>query len=85
MNIGNDKYLHASVSCMIEIALAMVFPSWSPVVRFLLNVLLFGCGKEFYDMKHPDKHSADYKDVIADAIGAFLGEVLIACLVSFAV
>ncbi len=76
----NDKILHAVVSCVIEIVLALVIYQWAPWQRFLANIILFGGGKEIYDMMHPDEHDADWYDLAADAVGALSGEVIIALL-----
>ena len=75
--ISRDKMLHMGVSFLIELVLAAILPSWLPWTRAALNVVLFGGGKEIYDKKHPDKHDADVKDLLADAAGAILGEVII--------
>lgn len=76
--IHRDKLLHAGVSFLIELVLAAVLPSWLPWMRAALNVVLIGGGKEIYDKQHPDKHTADWMDLVADAVGAILGEIFIA-------
>jgi hypothetical protein len=38
------------------------------------NVGVIGGGKELYDHKHPDRHSADWGDIAADAVGAVSAE-----------
>lgn len=77
MNIGKDKLLHAGVSFLIELVLAVVLPTWIPWTRASLNVILIGGGKELYDKQHPDKHDAEWADILADAVGAILGEILL--------
>ena len=74
--IQKDKLLHAGVSFCIELVLAAVLPSWLPWTRAALNVVLIGGGKEIYDKTHPDKHTADWLDLAADAVGAIAGEIL---------
>ena len=74
--IPRDKLLHAGVSFLIELVLTAVLPSWLPWMRAALNVILIGGGKEIYDKQHPDKHTADWLDLAADAVGAILGEIL---------
>lgn len=76
--IPRDKILHFACSFLIELVLAVVLPSWLPWTRAALNVILIGGGKELYDKQHPDKHDADWMDLAADAVGAILGEILIA-------
>ena len=75
--IPRDKLLHAGVSCIIELLLGLVLSAWLPWTRAALNVVLVGGGKEAYDSRHPDKHDADWRDLLADAVGAILGEVII--------
>jgi len=77
MNIPKDKLLHAGVSCLIGLLLGVVLPSWLPWTRAALNVVLIGGGKEAYDKRHPDAHDADWRDLLADAVGAIVGEVII--------
>ena len=77
MKIPKDKLLHAGVSCIIELLLGLALSSWLPWTRAALNVVLIGGGKEIYDKQHPDKHDADWRDLLADAAGAILGEVII--------
>ena len=40
-----------------------------PHVVAVLAVLLIGVLKEWYDYKHPQTHTADWFDFIADVIG----------------
>lgn len=78
--IPRDKLLHAGVSFCIELVLAAVLLSWLPWTRTALNVVLIGGGKELWDYKHSDKHDADWRDLVADAVGALVGEILILIL-----
>ena len=39
--------------------------------------LIITAAKELYDSRHPDRHSADWGDIGADAIGAFGAEGMI--------
>ena len=75
--IPRDKLLHVGASFCIELLLAVVLPSWLPWTRAALNVVLIGGGKEIYDKTHPDKHDADWLDLVADAVGAILCEVAV--------
>ena len=36
--------------------------------------ILVGGGKEWYDARHPENHTAEWGDVAADAVGAFGAE-----------
>ena len=78
--IPYDKKLHFAVSCLIELALGAILPSWLPWWRFVVNVGVFGCGKELYDYRHPESHDADWRDIVADAAGALAGEIIICLL-----
>lgn len=75
--IPRDKMLHIGASFCIELVLAAILPSWLPWTRAALNAILIGGGKELYDKQHPDKHTADWADLAADAVGAIAGEVAV--------
>lgn len=75
--IPRDKMLHIGASFCIELVLAAILPSWLPWTRAALNVIFVGGGKELYDKQHPDKHTADWADLAADAVGAIAGEVAV--------
>jgi hypothetical protein len=75
-SITADKLTHASVCYAIEYTLkdAKPFNRWKPWQRALFTTAVIGGGKEWYDSRHPDKHSADWGDIAADAVGAFGAE-----------
>ena len=74
--IQRDKYTHAGVCYAIEYTLkdAKPFSKWKPWQRALFVTGVIGGGKEWYDARHPDRHSADWGDIAADAVGAFGAE-----------
>lgn len=74
--IQRDKYTHAGVCYAIEYTLkdAKPFSKWKPWQRALFVTGVIGGGKEWYDSRHPDRHSADWGDIAADAVGAFGAE-----------
>lgn len=74
--IQRDKYIHAGVCYAIEYTLKDVkpFSKWKPWQRALFTTAVIGGGKEWYDHNHPSKHSADWGDIAADAVGAFGAE-----------
>jgi uncharacterized protein YfiM (DUF2279 family) len=74
--IQRDKYTHAGVCYAIEYTLkdAKPFCKWKPWQRALFTTAVIGGGKEWYDARHPDKHSADWGDIAADATGALGAE-----------
>ena len=70
--IGTDGLLHLCVSCILTTALRWLPFVWLPPCI----VLLIGIGKEIYDLAHPDKHSAEWKDLICDVVGIGLGVII---------
>jgi uncharacterized protein YfiM (DUF2279 family) len=74
--ISRDKYTHAGVCYAIEYTLkdAKPFNRWKPWQRALFVTGVIGGGKEWYDARHPDRHSADWGDIAADAVGACTAE-----------
>jgi putative lipoprotein len=66
---GKDKKQHFAGSAVISYSLSEVM---SPTNAFLTSVGV-GLAKEIYDYKHPDKHTASYKDLVADIAGAYVG------------
>jgi len=77
--IDRDKQMHIGASAAVEVFMAhnKPFNSWAPWQRSLFNVVVIGGAKELYDSRHPDRHSADWGDIGADAIGAFGAEGMI--------
>jgi len=76
MKIATDKLLHGLACFFISvIVFAVLFAfgwrGWATAVAFLLTAAV-AAGKELYDKFHPDSHSAEWGDVIADGVGAFL-------------
>ena len=71
-----DKTLHISASAVTETVLAhnKPFCTWRPWQRSLFNVSVIGGGKEWYDSRHPNNHSAEWGDIAADVIGAVSAE-----------
>ncbi len=78
MQIGKDKLLHALVCFALEIMFASM-GVWSPMWRFVFVAGIIGGSKELYDATH-EGHDADWFDLLADAIGALAGEVVVLIL-----
>lgn len=78
--MSRDKILHFGVSFAIEFLFVFILGAWPPWQRAFINILFVGGGKELYDYKHPEHHSADWKDLVADAAGAVAGEVVFAII-----
>ena len=74
--LDNDKAMHITASAAAGTVLAQnkPFNKWKSWQRVLFNVVVIGGGKELYDSRHPDRHSADWGDIAADAVGAFGAE-----------
>jgi uncharacterized protein YfiM (DUF2279 family) len=70
--ISHDKAMHIGASTAAGIVLAQnkPFSKWKPWQRALFNVVVIGGAKEWYDSRHPGRHSAEWGDIAADAIGA---------------
>ncbi len=70
--ITRDKYTHAGVCYAIEYTLkdAKPFCKWKPWQRALFVTGVIGGAKEWYDSRHPDRHTADLGDIAADFAGA---------------
>ena len=66
---GLDKRQHFAGSAVLSYGLSEVM---SPEKAFLTTVGI-GLAKEVYDYKHPDKHTASYKDLVWDVAGAYVG------------
>lgn len=67
--VGKDKELHFVGSAVLSYGLSEVM---TPTSAFLTTVGV-GLAKEVYDFKHPDKHTASYKDFLWDIAGAYVG------------
>lgn len=68
-----DKAEHFGAGVAIDTAEAVIFPKWTPFERFLGVVAVAGA-KEWYDHNHSDRHSAEWKDFAATALGGATGE-----------
>ena len=66
---GKDKRQHFAGSAVLSYGLTEVM---SPTNSFLTTVGI-GLAKEIYDYKHPNKHTASYKDFMWDVAGAYVG------------
>ena len=60
--ITRDKYTHAGVCYAIEYTLkdCKPFLKWKPCQRALFTTAVIGGGKEWYDARHLNNHSADW-------------------------
>lgn len=76
---GPDKTQHAAISALIgSVAGAAVKDKAS---AFALAIAP-GVVKELYDAQHPKTHTASWKDLAADAVGAAIGVYVGGCAVS---
>lgn len=60
-----DKVYHFIVCFVIVLVADIFMPLWASV----LLACAAAVGKEVYDLKHPDKHTADWADLAADGFG----------------
>ncbi len=75
---GKDKFQHAT----IEIAIGTVTGAYFEDKTTAFAVaMLPGIAKEIYDYKHSNKHSASFKDLAADAVGAAVGVYVGNCVI----
>ena len=80
--LGNDKITHAVVcftmaGFTVGTARTMLHNTKDGSFTIGISVPLgIGLLKEWYDMKHPKKHRASFKDLAADCIGAAIGAAL---------
>ena len=80
--LGNDKITHAVVCFTIAgftVGTARTMLHNTKEGSFTIGIsvpLGIGLLKEGYDMKHPKKHRASFKDLAADCIGAAIGAAL---------
>ena len=74
--LGNDKAMHITASAAVGTVLAQnkPFNKWKSWQRVLFNVVVIHFGKEMYDSRHHARHSADWGDIAADAVGAVSAE-----------
>ena len=66
--IPADKIAHFAVGVCIFAAVSWVSISWA-CVAFIAAAI----GKEIYDSRHPDKHTADVWDAVATIAGGAVG------------
>lgn len=77
--IERDKYEHVGACYVAELTIAKMKPfcRWKPWQRALFTTAAIGGGKEWYDARHPEHHTASWGDIAADAVGASTGEGMI--------
>lgn len=61
-DVPKDKVLHAGVGLGIYIGCLVIYKDRTSC---LIPVILAGVGKELYDYKHPENHTADVADALA--------------------
>ena len=71
MQISNDKLKHFAVSALMGSALRWCGVEWYWVLAIVMTI---GIGKEVYD-KVTSKGKAEWKDLLADAVGAIVGGI----------
>jgi putative lipoprotein len=66
---GKDKAQHFVGSAVLSYS----FSEFMSADKAFLTAVGIGLAKEVYDYQHPHKHTASYKDFIADVAGAYVG------------
>ena len=66
---GKDKAQHFVGSAVLSYG----FSEFMSADKAFLTAVGIGFAKEVYDYRHPHKHTASYKDFIADVAGAYVG------------
>jgi len=74
---GKDKQDHFAGSAILGMGASQVFDN---KLQAFGAVLLVGAAKEGYDYKHPQNHTASWKDFAADAAGAVVGVYYGGCI-----
>jgi hypothetical protein len=68
-----DKQMHFLSGFIIAAVLTPFIGAYSILVVAIIAAL-----KEIYDARHPDKHTADFMDWVATALGGLVGFVVVA-------
>lgn len=70
--IHQDKAQHIGACYAAELTLREMKPfrKWKPWQRVLFTTAIIGGAKEWYDARHPDRHTAEWGDIAADFVGA---------------
>jgi putative lipoprotein len=66
---GKDKAQHFVGSAVLSYG----FSEFMSADKAFLTAVGIGLAKEVYDYQHPEKHTASYKDFIANVAGAYVG------------
>ena len=67
---GRDKVEHAAGSAVLGAAAALVIEDKATAWAV---AMVPGLLKEAYDAQHPEKHTASWRDMAANAVGAWVG------------
>ena len=78
---ARDKYLHAAVSAVVQGAAYSLFRREARYTvaaqRASMVTVAVGVGKELYDLKHPARHRASWRDLAWDAVGGVGATVIV--------
>ncbi len=76
--MSQDKLLRATMCFTLDV-LCAALGFWDPARRFIFVAVGIGGAKEIYDLRYTDR-DVGWGDVIADAVGAFVGELVVLVL-----
>lgn len=83
--IAKDKQLHliagGFVGLVFSVAAYMVGIQ-HPAIYGIFMASVAGLGKEYYDSKHPEKHTVDPKDVAYTLYGGIISSVIVDAFVN---
>jgi uncharacterized protein YfiM (DUF2279 family) len=78
---ARDKLLHAAASAVVQgTAYALFHRDARYTVaaqRATIVTVVVGAGKELYDLKHPTRHRASWRDLAWDGVGAAAATVVV--------
>ena len=76
---GEDKKLHFLGSAILAAGIKEITTD----NMAFTGALSIGILKEYYDYKHPNKHTASYKDLLWDIGGAYVGAYTKNCTIEY--
>lgn len=79
--LQRDKQLHiatcAAWTVFFYALLSQIIPFDAALPWAINQTFSVGLAKELYDRAHPEAHTADVMDILADVIGSYVGVVAI--------
>jgi putative lipoprotein len=77
---GRDKFLHFAASAVVQGAAYSIFRRDARYTvaaqRASVVTVTVGVGKELYDLRHPERHTASWRDLAWDGVGGTAATVI---------